>query len=295
MGVTVLEVPQWQGSGSPGGYRLRRGASVLAGLFPAGQRFRVDTDGQPAERRDGVAALDTLAANLNAVRAAHANARAHGRRIVTVGGDCAVDLAPIEAAVAAHGDGLAVVWFDAHGDLNTPASSPSGAFHGMILRTLLGDGPHELAPTGALRPSQVVLAGVRALDPGEREFVAEHRIRHVAAAQLADPAALVDEVAATGAEAVYLHIDLDVLDPEVFDAVGTPEPAGLTFAQLDTAVRDLAARFTVAGVCLAEYEPHDDGNADHDGNAGHDGLTGLVATLAAVLDGDAAQRLRGTG
>lgn len=280
LGITVLEVPQWQGSGSPGADRLRQGASALAGLFPAGQRMRVDTEGQPAEMRDGVAALDTLAANLNAIRAAHANSRAQGRAVVTVGGDCGVDLAPIEAALAAHGDRLTVVWFDAHGDLNTPASSPSGAFHGMVLRTLLGDGPRELAPARALRPDQVVLAGVRALDSGERAYVAEHRIRHVTAAGLANPSVLVDEVATTGAGAVYLHIDLDVLDPDVFSAVGTPEPDGLTVEQLVTAVRDLASRFTIAGMCLAEYEPPDDGDPEV--------LKGLITALASVMDADAA-------
>jgi arginase family enzyme/GNAT superfamily N-acetyltransferase len=210
---------------------------------------------------------------------AHADARARGRAVVTVGGDCGVDLAPIEAALAAHGDRLTVVWFDAHGDLNTPASSPSGAFHGMVLRALLGDGPRELAPARALRPDQVVLAGVRALDPGERAFVAEHQIRHVAAAGLANPSFLVDEVAATGADTVYLHIDLDVLDPDVFGAVGTPEPGGLTLEQLITNVRELASRFTIAGLCLAEYEPQDDGDRDV--------LTGLITVLASVMDGDA--------
>src|SRR5690242_2257809 len=209
-GVTVLEVPQWQGSGSRGAYRLRQGAAELAGLFPAGDRVRVDTDGEPSGPRDGVAALDTLVTNLTAVRAAHASARARGRTVLTVGGDCAVDLAPVEAALAAHGDRLAVVWFDAHGDLDAPASSPSGAFHGMVLRTLLGDGPRELAPVKALRPEQVVLAGVRALDPGEREFVAGHGIRHVDVAGLADPYAVADQVTAAGAAAVHVHIDLDV-------------------------------------------------------------------------------------
>jgi len=61
--MTVLEVPQWQGSGSRGAYRLRQGAAELAGLFPAGDRVRVDTDGEPTGTRDGVAALDTLASS----------------------------------------------------------------------------------------------------------------------------------------------------------------------------------------------------------------------------------------
>jgi arginase len=267
--VTVVEVPQWQASGSRTAYRLRQGAAELADLFTAGDRLRADTAGQPTGARDGVAALDTLVANLNAIRAVHA--RALDSTVVTVGGDCAVDLAPVEAALTAYGDRLAVVWFDAHGDLNTPASSPSGAFHGMVLRTLLGEGPPELAPTRALRPDQVVLAGVRALDSGERAFVDQHAIRHVPVAGFADPAAVADEVAATGAGTVYIHIDLDVLDPDVFGSVGTPEPGGLTLDQLVAAVRALAARFAVVGLCVAEYEPSRAGDRR------------VVADLAVVL------------
>ena len=112
------------------------------------------------------------------------------RTLLTVGGDCGIDVAPVESALAQHGDRLAVVWIDAHADLNTPASSPSGAFHGMVLRTLLGAGPPELAPARALRPEQVVLAGVRALDPEERRFLVEQSIRHVPPSGLTDPTAL---------------------------------------------------------------------------------------------------------
>jgi arginase len=273
--VTVVEVPQWQASGSRTAYRLRQGAAELADLFTAGDRLRADTAGQPTGARDGVAALDTLVANLNAIRAVHA--RALDSTVVTVGGDCAVDLAPVEAALTAYGDRLAVVWFDAHGDLNTPASSPSGAFHGMVLRTLLGEGPPELAPTRALRPDQVVLAGVRALDSGERAFVDEHAIRHVPVARFADPAAVADEVAATGAGTVYIHIDLDVLDPDVFGSVGTPEPGGLTLDQLVAAVRALAARFAVVGLCVAEYEPSRAGDRRV--------VADLAVALQSIVDG----------
>lgn len=272
--VTVVEVPQWQASGSRTRQRLRQGAAELAELFGARERLRAATDGHPTEARDGVAALDTLVANLAAIRAARA--RALGPTVITVGGDCSVDLAPIEAALTAYGDRLAVVWFDAHGDLNTPASSPSGAFHGMVLRTLLGDGPPELSPTRALRPDRVVLAGVRALDPGERAFIDEHAIRHVPVAGFADPAAVVDEIAATGADTVYVHIDLDVLDPDVFGSVGTPEPDGLTLDRLVAAVRALASRFTLAGLCVAEYEPERPGDRQV--------LYDLVAGLLPAVD-----------
>jgi arginase family enzyme/very-short-patch-repair endonuclease len=237
---TIVEIGQWQGSGSPTARRLASGASDLAALIPGDRHVRVPI-------------ADDLAANLDAARAI-----GFDDRTVTVGGDCGVELAPIEAALAAHGDGLAVVWFDAHGDLNTPGSSPSGAFHGMVLRTLLGDeGP--LSPQAKLRPSQVVLAGVRALDPPEKQYVTEHDIALVPPGELAD---LPSVVAAAGARAVYVHIDLDVLDPSTFSSVGCPEPGGVTPAALATAVRSLTDRFPLAGLGITEYEPADDRDRD---------------------------------
>jgi arginase family enzyme/GNAT superfamily N-acetyltransferase len=234
--VVVVEVPQWQGSGSATARRLREGARLLAGLVPAAEHVRVDV----ADEAGG----QVLEANAAKTRAALGATR--GRLTVTVGGDCGVELEPIAAALRRHGDRLAVVWFDAHGDLNTPESSPSGAFHGMVLRTLLGDGPAGLVPELPLRRGQVVLAGVRALDPAERAHAEGMPI-------VADPAGLVEAVG--DAEAVYVHLDLDVLDPGVFASVGAPEPGGLTPGQVIEMVTALAGRFEVAGVGITEYEP----------------------------------------
>jgi arginase family enzyme len=228
---TVLEVGQWQGSAAPNAQRLAAGAAELAAMIPADQRIRVPLTGD-------------LARNLAAIRATMPDPP-----LITAGGDCGVEVAPIEQALARHGDGLVVVWFDAHGDLNTPESSPSGAFHGMILRTLLGDGPAELAARRTLRPSQVVLAGVRALDPGEKAYVEESGIVR------AEPDAVIPALVAAGARAVYVHIDLDVLDPSWFASVGAPEAGGLSPAELVTAVRAIADRFPIAGLGITEYEP----------------------------------------
>jgi arginase family enzyme len=93
---------------------------------------------------------------------------------------------------------------------------------------------------------------VRVLDPAEKEFLAEHDVAHV---PVADLASLPSVVAATGATAVYLHIDLDVLDPAHFASVGYPEPDGVTPQRLAAAVRALTERFTLAGVGITEYEP----------------------------------------
>lgn len=233
----VVEVPQWQGSSSATAHRLRDGAARLAALVPAAARRRVPTG-------------DTLTETARRVRTALAETA--GRFVVTVGGDCGVDLEPIADAVRRYGERLAVVWFDAHADLNTPASSPSGAFHGMVARTLLGDGLPELVPERALKPSRLVLAGVRALDPPEEEYIRAAGVPRVGPDALDG---LVAAVAGTGAEAVYVHVDLDVLDPGVFPSVGAPVPGGLRPAQLLAQVTALAERFEIVGLGVTEYEP----------------------------------------
>ncbi len=288
--MTVLEVPQWQGSSSATAFRLRDGAGLLADLVPGGRRVRVEVGDPPA----GTPARARAALAGTAARTRAALDEARGGFTVTVGGDCGVELEPIAAAVRRHGDRLAVVWFDAHGDLNTPESSPSGAFHGMVLRTLLGEGPADLVPDRPLRPGQVVLAGARAFDDAERAYIAETGIRTVAgdgrayaaetgigadasserphatesanrtdassehayaaeAAIRTDIGALLD--ALDGAGAVYVHVDLDVLDPEVFRSVGSPAPGGLSPRQVEAMITALAGRFEIAGLGVTEYEP----------------------------------------
>jgi arginase len=207
----------------------------------------------PGSTVDGVRHGDVLAANLYAVRAALGEAGA--LTPVVTGGDCGVELGPVETAIGRHGEGLVVVWLDAHGDLNTPASSPSGAFHGMVVRALLGEGAPSLRPLATLTARQLVLAGTRALDPPERDFVRGSALSVLGPSELVTPSALVAAVAAARAAAVYLHIDLDVLDPEEFGAVGFPEPGGVTIGQLTAAVRALASRFMIVGAGITEFQP----------------------------------------
>jgi arginase family enzyme/GNAT superfamily N-acetyltransferase len=231
--VTVVEVPQWQGSSSPTAAQLVEGAAHLAAMIGGTEHRRVMIG-------------ETLAETAANVR--DALGQAQGRFVVTVGGDCGVELQPITAAARRHGERLRVIWFDAHGDLNTPASSPSGAFHGMVLRTLMGEGPPDLVPDRLLRPDQVILAGVRALDPGELEFIQ--------AAGLGELSALAEGTA------LYIHLDLDVLDPEYFGSVGCPEAGGLSPQELIAQIAALAARCEIVGLGITEYQPSCPQDAD---------------------------------
>lgn len=255
-GASFLVVPQWQGSGSSRAMRLIDGAEAIRGDLPAAATTVVQVPAAAGESLGtGVNRFSALAA----VReAAAVELMLLESPVITIGGDCAAELASVQHAVATRDPGtVALVWFDAHGDLNDVASSPSSAFHGMVLRALLGEAPDGLASTGpALLPAEaVVLAGVRALDDGESAFIDENRIRLIEAADLADPDALVQAVEATGARAVYLHIDLDVLDPSAIDGIGYPEPFGVQPVHLADAIRALRARFELAGAGVMEFAP----------------------------------------
>ena len=150
-------------------------------------------------------------------------------RPVVLGGCCCAHVGAVEALSAGE-ECLAVVWIDAHGDLNTPATSPSGNAWGMPLRMLI-DG-------GAVDPGHVALVGARNLDPPEEEFIAAAGIRTGT-----------DAVAEAleGADAVYVALDADAAEPGEL-AVFMPEPGGLTLSALEEILRDVAARARVAGL-----------------------------------------------
>jgi arginase len=150
-------------------------------------------------------------------------------RPVVLGGCCCSHVGAIEALSSGE-ECLAVVWIDAHGDLNTPESSPSGNAWGMPLRMVLDD--------GAVLPKHVALIGARNLDPPEAEFIAASGI-HTGEDAI--------ERALEGADAVYVALDADSVEPGEL-AVFMPEPDGLRLAQVEELLREVAARKRVAGL-----------------------------------------------
>lgn len=176
-----------------------------------------------------------------------------------------MDLAPIAEAGARHGQALTVLWFDAHPDCYTAQTLPSGAFHGMVVRTLLGDGPAQLTPERLLAPEQVVLAGVRTGDATEREYIDKTGIRTVSVRDI-------DSVLDGLTGPVYVHIDLDVLDPAEFASVCYPEPDGVASRRLI----DLVSRLdNVVGAGVTEHAPAD--------GAGSAGEAEIIRQLGAAL------------
>lgn len=253
MTASFVVVPQWQASGSDRAMRLVDGAEALRGDLPAASTVTVDV---PLEAGDE---LGTGVARAGSLRLVHERTREALAAIdglaITIGGDCGVSLASVGYANERRNGDMAVVWLDAHPDLNSPATSPSGCFNGMVLRAIAGEGAEGLVPPHPVDPSRIILAGTRAVDEGEDAFIDAHAITVVSAAQLATPDALLAAIAATGATSVYLHIDVDVLDPAEITGVGNPVPFGVTGYQLMSLARSVAAAYEIAGASITEFAP----------------------------------------
>jgi arginase len=243
--------PQWQGSSSSRAMQLIDGALAIASDLPKSATTILEV---PAEAGESLGSGVRRLSSLLQVRSGIAEALGEAPDpFLLVGGDCGVALAGVSAVA---GPDLAVVWLDAHADLNAPDTSSSGAFHGMVLRAILGEGAEDLRlPIGAVTADRAVLAGARELELQEELYVAATGIRLVDVASLDDPEDLADAVAATGAARVYIHVDLDVLDPGELGALTHPVPFGLTTAQLVNAIKAVRARLPLAGASLTEFSP----------------------------------------
>ena len=154
-------------------------------------------------------------------------------RPLILGGCCCSHVGAIEALSSRH-DRLGVIWFDSHGDLNTPQTSPSGNQWGMPLRMVID--------SGAVDAQDVALVGARNLDPPEVEFIAAAGIHD-------DPQAVLDRV-----DCVYVAIDCDVFDPAEL-SVFMPEPDGPRLAEVERQLAAIRASGTVVGVGLTGLAP----------------------------------------
>jgi arginase len=165
-----------------------------------------------------------------------AMAAALPERPLVLGGCCCSHVGAIEG-LAARFDRLALVWLDAHGDLNTPETSPSGNQWGMPLRMVLD--------AGSVRIEDTVLIGTRNLDSPEEAF-----IREVGLATSADAI----DAALDGADAVYVAFDADVIEPDELPSF-MPEPSGMSLDEAAAILQAVAAGATVAGAGLSGLTP----------------------------------------
>ncbi|MDJ0590891.1 MAG: arginase family protein [Pleurocapsa sp. MO_226.B13] len=179
-------------------------------------------------------------------------------RLFVIGGDCSIDIAPISFLNQKYDRNLAVVWLDAHADLNTPASSPSHHFHGMPLRILLGEGDSEFIKLSfsVLTPNQVFLVGARDLDPPEKNCLQQKNISLFPPEKLEDNSQnLIEAIATSNYQNIHIHCDLDAIDPLEFPFVKCPAANGLSREFLSELLQQLESRFNLVGFSITEFAP----------------------------------------
>lgn len=180
---------------------------------------------------------------------------------IFLGGDHSVSIGTM-AGVADDGT-TGLLWIDAHADLNTPTSSPSGNVHGMPVATLMGHGDARLTGVwgggAVVRPEDVVYIGLRSIDPSERAWIREAGITAFTMTDVdrRGMAAVAADAVATLAHLPRLHVsfDADVLDPDIAPGVGTPVAGGLSYREAHLLMEILASTERVTSLDLVEVNP----------------------------------------
>jgi arginase len=188
---------------------------------------------------------------------------ADGRTPVVLGGDHSIALGTVGGLATAAGGPGAVLWIDAHGDLNTPATTPSGNVHGMPLAAALGQGGSVFASEAwtlpALDPARTTLIGVRSLDAGERALLGELDVAVHTMSELdrrgIEPAVTAALERAAGAAFVHVSLDMDALDPDVAPGVGTAVRGGLSYREAHLAMELVAESGLLGSFEIVEVNP----------------------------------------
>lgn len=254
MGLHTILVPYHFGSlrlGTGNGPEALAANGVLNGL-PVSGTTTITVESQASSEIQQSIAVDA------ALAAAARTAREAGDVPVVFSGNCHACL----GSLAGIGGPAAIVWFDAHGDLNTPETTETGYFDGMALATALGwcwtNLARQIPGFAAAEERDVLLAGGRDLDRGERVRLRRSNIRHYVPPALAEgrDAAFTAALAARGgAPRAYIHLDLDVIDPSELWANQFKVPGGVSVAWLEAALGDVRAHYQIAGVGVTAYDP----------------------------------------
>ena len=190
-----------------------------------------------------------------------------GRMPLVLGGDHSIAIGSVAGSTnwyARRGEQLGLIWFDAHGDANTPETTPSGNIHGMSLAVSLGYGDHELVHLGNRAPKvqarNTVLIGIRDIDKDERDFLKKsgvtcYTMRDIDERGMRDTLDEAIRLASDGTAGIHLSFDLDVVDPEDAPGTGTPVWGGISYREAHLAMEMFADRANIVAMDLVEVNP----------------------------------------
>lgn len=262
--IQIIGVPFRSGANRDGAQYAPKWLMAHIGV-PADNMLRFSSEDTPLtdETVAGIKNYDAVLQMCDTVKTHVAEAVGNGKKVVTIGGDHSIAMGSI-AGVLEKYPNVGVIWFDAHTDINTEATSPSGNAHGMPLAALMG-----LCKSGInnqdhlLNPKNVYWGGARSIDTGEWETIKRLRIEdHVFTAERVHEIgmeAVMNQIriffAESGVEQWHLSFDVDVMDPLIVPATGTPVEMGLNEIDLDVFVEELTDMPQLVSLDFVEYNP----------------------------------------
>ncbi|EGA88979.1 arginase [Planococcus donghaensis MPA1U2] len=274
LNISIIGVPMDHGQTRRGvdmGPSAIRYAGVVDRIEELGHRVTDEGDiliGQT----DGSVDTETNLRNLKAItKATEAlgdkvfNVAEAGNFPLVLGGDHSIAIGTL-AGISERHENLGVIWYDAHADMNTSDTSPSGNIHGMPLAASFGHGHEKLTNirgySPKVKPENIVIIGARSVDPGERELIKEHGIRVYSMHEIDKMGmhAVIEESIKylkeeRKTDAVHLSLDLDGIDPMYTPGVGTPVPGGISYRESHLAMEMLFDANIITSAEFVEVNP----------------------------------------
>ncbi|ANA81856.1 arginase [Paenibacillus glucanolyticus] len=269
--VTILSVPFDRGAtrrGAGQGPNAIFGSGLKRKLDTLGIPYRVEELAAPPEMKDEAHnpqlkhVQEVL--SINELLAARVYALAEtGVFPLVLGGDHSIAIGTL-AGLTRHHRNLGVIWLDAHSDLNTPDTTPSGNIHGMSLAVSLGKGDTRLTSIGGakspIKPENVVLIGSRSLDQGERDLIRQEGITCFTMQDIdrLGMFRVMEEairITSAGTDGVHLSFDIDSVDPKIAPGTGTPVQGGLSYREAHLAMEMLSESGIVTSAEFVENNP----------------------------------------
>lgn len=274
LNISIIGVPMDHGQTRRGvdmGPSAIRYAGVVDRIEDLGHRVKDEGDiliGQT----DGSVDTETNLRNLKAITEATEalgdkvfNVAEAGNFPLVLGGDHSIAIGTL-AGISERHENLGVIWYDAHADMNTSDTSPSGNIHGMPLAASFGHGHEKLTNirgySPKVKPENIVIIGARSVDPGERELIKEHGIRVYSMHEIDKMGmhAVIEESIKylkeeRKTDAVHLSLDLDGIDPMYTPGVGTPVPGGISYRESHLAMEMLFDANIITSAEFVEVNP----------------------------------------
>jgi arginase len=214
--------------------------------------------------------LTEIVAGLNDLKTRAEVAMKTGALVLVLGGECVQAIGLLTGARRYYKH-INLLWFDRDADLNTPATTPSGRIDGMVVAHIIGKGAPELVrfwgEPPLVREPDITLFGIARLDPPEQEFLSRSPLRHVNASDIQARGAAASATDAlnhlhAGSREFVLHLDLDVIAQEEFPPVVVPGSGGLSFEDVQAALKVILGHKNLVGLDIAQYNPDKDPNGD---------------------------------